>query len=116
MNLSRQTPRAWNKCIDSFLLKQGFNRCSVEFGIYVKEGSQQKLLVVCLYVDDLMVTSDEEAEIEQFKENVKVAFEMTDLKIIDYFLGLEIVHTLTGVMLHQKRYIKEVLKKFQMTN
>jgi len=39
--------------------------------------------ITSLYVDDLMVTGDEEAEIEHFKENMKAAFEMTYLGTID---------------------------------
>jgi len=97
------------------LLVQGFHKCSVEYDIYVRE-TNQKLLIVCLYIDDLIVTEDEEAEIEEFKENMKVVFENTDLRIIDYFLGLEVVHTQSGILLHQKKYILEVLKKFNMAD
>jgi len=111
----RQAPRAWNKHIDSMLLMQGFHKCSVEYDIYVRE-TNQKLLIVCLYVDDLIVTGDEEAEIEEFKESMKVVFEMTDLGIIHYFLGLEVVHTQSGILLHQNKYILEVLKKFNMAD
>jgi len=50
-------------------MAQDFHKCSVLFGVYVKLNSQQKLLLVCVYVDDLMVIGDEEAEIERFKEN-----------------------------------------------
>ena len=94
---------------------QGFHKCSVEYDIYVRE-TNQKLLMVCLYVDDLIMTGDEEVEIEEFKESMKVVFEMTDLEIIDYFLGLEVVHTQSGILLHQKKYILVVLKKFNMAD
>lgn len=71
---------------------------------------------MCLYVDDLMITGDEEIEIERFKENMNTVFEMTSLGIIDYFLGLEVVHSLIGILLHQRKYIQEVLKRFKMTD
>lgn len=31
----KQAPRAWNHRIDTFLLQQGFQKCKVEFGMYV---------------------------------------------------------------------------------
>ncbi|XP_047170203.1 protein DYAD [Vigna umbellata] len=39
---------------------------------------------------------------------------MTDLGKLNYFLGLEFIETVSGVVLHQGRYINEVLKRFNM--
>jgi len=52
----RQAPWAWNKLIGSFLCEQGFVKSKVEFGVYVKKDSHRRSLIVCLYVDDLIVT------------------------------------------------------------
>lgn len=74
----KQAPRAWNKRLDSFLLQQGFSKCTVEYGVYVK-ASNQALLLVCVYVDDLLVTGTSDAEIIKFKGEMQVEFEMSDL-------------------------------------
>ncbi|WVZ16028.1 hypothetical protein V8G54_013594 [Vigna mungo] len=99
----RQAPRAWNIHIDALLTKPGFQKCSVEFGIYVKIIGQHMLLI-CLYVDDLLITGDSVDEIEKFKKRMKVEYEMTDLGSLSYFLGMEFV-----------KYISEVLKRFNMS-
>ena len=65
--------------IDNFLSKQGFVKCTVEFGVYVKEIQHKNLLFVCLYVNDLIITGDANEEIEQFKEKMKSEFDMADL-------------------------------------
>ncbi|XP_071722015.1 uncharacterized mitochondrial protein AtMg00810-like [Rutidosis leptorrhynchoides] len=39
---------------------------------------------------------------------------MTDLGEMKYFLGLEIEQTDNGVLIHQKKYPKEIIKKFNM--
>jgi len=52
----KQAPRAWNKLIDAVLAKLGFVKCTVEFGVYVKRTSHANTLIVCLYVDDLIIT------------------------------------------------------------
>lgn len=85
----KQAPRAWNKRIDSFLVQQGFNKCSVEYGVYVRMKGV-KMLLICLYVDDLLVTGSNHAEIEEFKERMKSEFDMTDLGVLSYFLGMEL--------------------------
>jgi len=87
----KQTPRVWNKLIDSFLLKLGFTKCSVEYGVYVRESQSQSLIYVCLYVDDLLITGSSMTEIEQFKNRLKAVFEMTNLGMLSYFLGMEFV-------------------------
>jgi len=110
----QQAPRAWNKLIDALLAKLGFVKYTVEFGVYVKRTSHANTLIVCLYVDDLIITRSVEEEIEEFKGRMKIEFEMTDLGTLSYFLGLEFVHTHRGVFLHQKKYAQEILKRFKM--
>ena len=41
---------------------------------------------------------------------------MTDLGLLYYFLGLEIIQDEDGVFIFQKRYATELLKKFNMLN
>ena len=48
-------------------------------------------------------------EIEQFKNKLKAVFEMTDLGMLSYFLVMEFVYTNQGIILHQRKYINEVL-------
>lgn len=111
----KQAPRAWNRRIDSFLLQHRFCKCQVEHGVYVKvqEGGASQLLI-CLYVDDLLVTGSNAKEIEEFKQVVKAEFEMTDLGRLTYFLGMEFLKTPAGIVLHQRKYVTEVLRKFNM--
>jgi len=59
----KQAPRAWNKLIDVVLAKLGFMKCTVEFGVYVKNTSHTKTLILCLYVDDLIITGNEDVEV-----------------------------------------------------
>jgi len=107
----KQAPRAWNKLIDAVLAKLGFMKCTVELGVYVKNMSHTNTLIVCLYVDVLIITGNKDAK---FKEKMKAECEMTDLGTLNYFLGLEFVHTPYGVFLHQKKYAQEILKRFKM--
>lgn len=75
----KQALRAWNRRLDAFLSQQGFFKYSVEFGVYVKLQNTDDLIMVCLYVDDLLVTGSDKVEIEKFNWRMKSEFEMTDL-------------------------------------
>jgi hypothetical protein len=59
----KQAPRAWNRRIDSFLSDMGFLKCTTEHGVYVKRSSSNDLIILCLYVDDLLITGSNEKEI-----------------------------------------------------
>jgi hypothetical protein len=112
----KQAPRAWNKKIDQFLISQGFEKCITKHGIYFRNSDNNQKLIVCLYVDDMIVTGSDEMEIEWFKEAMMRKFEMSDLGVLSYFLGIEIVMSTEGVLIHQKKYARDILKRFNMNN
>jgi hypothetical protein len=83
----KKAPRAWYSRIDSYLTQDGFQRSDCESTLYIKVNQQGNMLIVCLYVDDLIFTSD--FGIEGFKSLMKDEFEMTDLGLMRYVLGIE---------------------------
>ncbi|CAL0313968.1 unnamed protein product [Lupinus luteus] len=112
----KQTPRAWNKRINNFLIKQGLIGCSNEHEIYVKSSHTTASVIICLYVDDLLITGCIEEEIDQLKGKLKMEFEMSDLGSLSYFLGMEFVRSSRGILMHQKKYTSDVIKRFEMSD
>jgi len=110
----KQAPRAWNKKIDSFFVQQGFLKCVTEHGIYCRNTTNK--LIVCLYVDDMIVTGNNEEETKAFKKNMMKKFEMSDLGNLTYFMGIEFEMNSQGVLIHQRKYARDVLKRFNMLN
>ena len=110
----KQAPRAWNKRIDAFLIQKGFTKCTIEYGIYTRGKTIDEMLIICLYVEDLLITGSSNEEINMFKEMMKSEFEMSDLGDLTYFLGMEFVKTEKGIFMHQRKYILDVLKRFDM--
>ena len=53
----KQAPRAWYSRIDSYLINNGFNKSNNDPTMYVKT-EQGKILMVCLYVDDMIYNSN----------------------------------------------------------
>lgn len=43
-------------------------------------------------------------------------FEMTDLGLLHYFLGMEIFQDTNGIFLCQEKYARDLLKRFHMFN
>jgi Reverse transcriptase (RNA-dependent DNA polymerase) len=84
----KQAPRTWNTRIDSYFKENGFKQCPFEAAIYVK-ARKDELLIIIMYVDDLILRNSQRL-IDEFKREMKLEFEMTDLRMVRYFLGLEI--------------------------
>ena len=87
----KQAPRAWYKKIDSYFIENGFQRCPFEHTLYIKFIEPGDILIVCLYVDDLIFTGNNLKMIAEFREAMVKHFEMTDIGLMSYFLGIEVV-------------------------
>lgn len=95
----KQVPRAWNKCIDSFFSKIGFEKCPSEHSLYVKVNNSGDILLLCLYVDDLIFTSNNPKLVSEFKRSMMDEFEMPDLGLMSYYLGIEVVQREDGIFI-----------------
>eukprot|EP00253_Pinus_taeda_P023320 PITA_23320 len=80
----KQAPRAWYNRIDSYLLENGFKKCN----------------------DDYLI--------ENFKTVMKEEFEMTDMGLLKYFLGMEVEQNENEIFISQAKYVNEVLERFNM--
>jgi len=96
----KQAPIAWNKKIDQVLFQIGVKKCSVEFGVYVQKLSDGGTVIICLYVDDLLITGSSTSEVEKVKEKLKLEFEMTDLGELSFFLGMEFVKLKARIVMY----------------
>ena len=71
-------------------------------------------MIVSLYVDDLIFTSNSESLFVKFKNSMKLEFDMTDLGKMKYFLGVEVLQNSDGIYISQKKYAKDILERFGM--
>ncbi|XP_070039297.1 uncharacterized mitochondrial protein AtMg00810-like [Nicotiana tomentosiformis] len=77
--------------------------------------SNQYILLVYLYVDDLIFTGINNPSLfEAFKKDMLPEFKMTDVWLMSYYLGLEVKHMEDGIFISKESYTKEILKKFNI--
>ncbi|KAE8683109.1 hypothetical protein F3Y22_tig00111215pilonHSYRG00067 [Hibiscus syriacus] len=111
----KQAPRAWNSRIDKYFQENGFNKCPYEHALYIKI-KYGDILIVCLYVDDLIFTGSNPSMFNEFKDVMMKEFEMTDMGLMAYYLGIEIKQQKDEIFISEERYANEILKKFKMEN
>ena len=70
-----------------------------------------KLLIIVLYVDDLILIGDEKL-IKYCKEDLLREFEIKDMGLMQYFLGMEVWQGDGELFLSQGKYANKILKRF----
>ena len=98
----KQELGAWYTRIDNYFTGLGFTKSEANANLYqiVAEG---KILIIVLYVDDLILTSDEQL-IHSCMEDLAKEFEMKDMGLLHYFLGLEIWEREGELFVSQGKY------------
>src|SRR3954462_11375426 len=67
-------------------------------------------LLVGVYVDDLIITGSSKGVIESFKDKMKTKFQMSDLGLLSFFLGIEVQQHGDGISLCQAHYASRILQ------
>ena len=51
---------------------------------------------------------------DEFKRNLMCEFEMTDMGLLHFFIGIEVKQQKDGTFISQKKYANDILKIFKM--
>ncbi|KAM1012444.1 hypothetical protein ACFX15_041792 [Malus domestica] len=108
----KQAPRTWYGEIDSYFTKCGFEKSLSEATLYTKTRGEKDILIVSIYVDDIVYTGNNQDMLDEFKEDMKEKYEMSDLGLLHHFLGIGVIQTESSIFIHQKKYASSLLDKF----
>jgi hypothetical protein len=108
----KQEPQAWYARIDGYLMSLGFSKSVVDYNLYYKVVDGEFLILI-MYVDDLFLTR-EESLIAWCNYELVSEFEMKDLGMMHYFLGLDAWQGTNEIFMIQGKYIVEILRRFGM--
>nr|GEV94055.1 ribonuclease H-like domain, reverse transcriptase, RNA-dependent DNA polymerase [Tanacetum cinerariifolium] len=109
----RQASRAWNINLDNTLKSLDFKKCALEQAIYTKT-SKDSTLLIGVYVYDLIITGTPKKEIDKFKAQMEEKFEMSDLELLAYYLGIEVTQTDGDISIKQSAYANKILNEARM--
>jgi hypothetical protein len=114
----KQAPRCWNETFNNFCTKKlGFLKCQKDTATYVR-GNGNKKSYIGVYVDDLIIVSEDLDEISRIKSAFKREFDMQDFGTLSTVLGMKVDYDReSGILsLSQKKYAEEIVRKFGMEN
>lgn len=111
----KQASRQWYLKFDEVMKKNDFIRNQVDQCIYLKM-SGRNFIILVLYVDDILLASNNVDLLHETKRLFSRHFDMKDLGEASYVIGIEIHRDRTrGTLgLSQRAYIERVLSRFNM--
>ncbi|GKB62837.1 zinc finger, CCHC-type containing protein [Tanacetum coccineum] len=71
-----------------------------------------KEVIICLYVDDMLIFGTNQVQVDLIKEFLSSRFSMKDIGEADVIRGIKIKYESNGIAISQSYYIEKVLKKF----
>jgi hypothetical protein len=96
-----------------FLFSKGFEMGKVDKTIFLLRHSDD-ILIVLLYVDDIVCDGSSHSLVAKFAKDMSKEFKMSMMGELQFSLGLQIKQAKEGTFVHQAKYTKDILKKFNM--
>jgi hypothetical protein len=109
----KQASRTWYARLKLFLLEHGYVMGSVDKTLFTLNHVTNFLLVQ-IYVDDIIFGSSSHTLVSRFQEMMKSEFQMSMIGELTFFLGIQVKQTKRGIFVHQAKYTKNLMKKFNM--
>lgn len=107
----KQAPKQWHEKFDNVMLSNDFKINEADKCVYVKS-TDKGYVIVCLYVDDMLICGSNEYIIKSTKNMLTKWFDMKDLGLADVILGIKVSRVSGGYVLSQSHYVEKILEKF----
>jgi hypothetical protein len=108
----KQSSRQWYLKFYQAILENGFEVSPLDHCVYICKNND-KLTILSLYVDDILLTGNCLDMIKNTKAFLASKFEMKDMGAANYVLGIKISKNRKSKLLYldQEKYMEKILKK-----
>ena len=113
----KQASRQWYIKFDEVIIRNGFKENVVNRCIYIKVSGSSFIFLV-LYVDDILLATNDTNLLVEAKQMLCNHFDMKDLSEASFILGINVVQDRTNhvLQLSQRAYIDRILNRYDMHN
>jgi hypothetical protein len=113
----KQSSRHWYLKFYQAILENGFEVSPLDHCVYMCKNND-KLTILSLYVDDILLTGNCPYMISKTKIFLASKFEMKNMGTASYVWGIRISRDRNSKLLYpdQEKYMKKILKSFKMDN
>jgi hypothetical protein len=109
----KQAQRVWYSRLKTFLLEHGYAMGSVDKTLFTLKHVNDFLLVQ-IYVDDIIFDGSSHSLVSSFQEIMEKEFQMSMIGELTFFLGIQVKQMKEGTFVHQAKFTKDLMNKFNM--
>lgn len=82
--------------------------------LFFKHAGKEKITILIVYVDDIIVTENDNKEVERFKQMMTKEFEVKYLRALRYYLRMEVAMSKKRIPVSQRKYTLDLLEETGM--
>nr|GEY94164.1 zinc finger, CCHC-type [Tanacetum cinerariifolium] len=109
---ARLAPKQWHQKFDEVVFSSGFHLNQFDKCVYSKFDSFDKGVIICLYVDEMLIFTTNQNQVDKTKKFLSSKFSMKDMGEVDVILGIKIKRKNKRIVIKQPHYTEKILKKF----
>jgi hypothetical protein len=109
----KQSQRAWFGRLCKEIRSLGYRQSNADHTLFFMHRND-KITLLDVYVDDIVITGNDDEEIRCLKKTLAKSFEVKDLGYLHYFLGIEVAYSAQGIYLSQRNYVLDLLAETGM--
>ncbi|GKB65449.1 reverse transcriptase domain-containing protein [Tanacetum coccineum] len=103
----KQAPKQWHQKFNEVVLSNGYLLNQDDKCVYSKFDESGKGVIICLYVDDMLIFGTDQVQVDLTKEFLSSKFSMKDMGEANVILGIRIKHESNGITISQSHYIEK---------
>nr|GEV30029.1 uncharacterized mitochondrial protein AtMg00810-like [Tanacetum cinerariifolium] len=107
-----QAPRAWYGTLSKYLLTNGFQRVTINQTLFIRR-QRGDFILVQVYLDNIIFGSSNPHLCREIEALMHEKFQISAMGELNFFLGLQVLKKEDGIFLSQKKYVRDILKKFR---
>ena len=104
----KQSPRAWFGRFAKVMKEFGYKQSQGNHTLFIKHSAARGVTALLVYVDNIIVTGNDEREKHDVKKILAKEFELKELGKLKYFLGIEVTYSTQGIFISQQKYVTDL--------
>ncbi|KXJ62395.1 hypothetical protein RP20_CCG013186 [Aedes albopictus] len=109
--------KVWHDTIDKVLVEMGFVQAQADPCLYTKTSLGGDQIFLLIYVDDMVLASSNEAEINKIEQELQKRIKLSSLGAVNQFLGIRVTKDESGYFaLDQETFIRKIASRFGLAN
>ena len=89
----------------------GMKWSEADHSVFYYHTSPDKCVYLVIYVDDIVITGNDDIKISQLKQKFSIHFQTNGLGHLKYFLGMEVAQSKEGIIIPQRKYALDILEE-----